>query len=226
MNNSKKNAALKAVDFILPGMVVGLGTGSTARFAVEEVARRMKEGTIGELKFVASSLRTERLALENGIEITPMGEFSEIDINIDGADEVDTELNLIKGGGGALLREKVIAQCSRRNIVIVDDSKLSSRLGTIHPLPVEVFPFAFSSAVKFLETLGSRVSPRILSNGSFYRTDQDNYVLDCDFGGIQDPGQLAGLIDARAGIACHGMFLGTTTEVIIGTENGYRLITG
>lgn len=221
----KRTAALSAVDFIQNGMVVGLGTGSTAEYAVHEIARRLKEGSLKDMRFVPTSSKTESVAYELGITLTPLNEISVLDINIDGADEVDPELRLIKGGGGALLREKIVAQNSMRNIVVVDENKLSEKLGTKFFLPVEIFPFSLKSAVTFIESLNARVIPRKNSDESYYTTDQNNYILDCDFGPISDPVGLAGKLDSRAGIVEHGLFLSTTTDLIVGTASGPKHIT-
>lgn len=221
----KRTAALSAVDFIQNGMVVGLGTGSTAEYAIHEIARRIKEGSLKDMRFVPTSLKTESVAYELGIMLTPLSEISVLDINIDGADEVDPELKLIKGGGGALLREKIVAQNSMRNIVVVDENKLSEKLGTKFFLPVEVFPFSMKSTVTFIESLNAKVIPRKNSDESFYTTDQNNYILDCDFGPISDPEELAAKLDSRAGIAEHGLFLSTTTDLIVGTESGPKHLT-
>lgn len=221
----KRTAALSAVDFIQNGMIVGLGTGSTAEYAVHEISRRLKEGRLKDMRFVPSSSKTESVAYQLGIMLTPLNDISVLDINIDGADEVDPELKLIKGGGGALLREKIVAQNSRRNIVVVDEKKLSEKLGTKFFLPVEIFPFSMKSTVTYIESLNAKVKPRKNSDGSFFTTDQNNYILDCDFGPISDPAELAGKLDSRAGIAEHGLFLSTTTDLIVGTESGPQHLT-
>jgi len=145
-----------------------------------------------------------------------------LDVTIDGADEVDPQLNLIKGGGGALLREKLVAQNSAREIIVVDESKLSPRLGTHHVLPVEVLPFGWRSPARYLESLGARYVVRQAADGQEYRTDQGNMILDCDFGPIADPAQLAAQLDRRAGIVEHGLFIGLADRVVVAGPGGIR----
>jgi len=161
----KQKAAHRAVEFVDSGMVVGLGTGSTTAFAVIRIGERLKSGDLKNIVGIPTSIRTEKLAGELGIPLCGLGDQAVIDVTIDGADEVDPDLNLIKGGGGALLREKVVAQASRQNIIIVDESKLSPRLGTRRALPVEVIPFAVKYAENFLESQGAAVSLRLDDKG-------------------------------------------------------------
>lgn len=145
-----------------------------------------------------------------------------IDVTIDGADEVDPQLNLVKGGGGALLREKLVAQASRREIIVVDESKLSERLGTLHVLPVEVLPFGWRSQARFLESLGAKYVIRQTADGREYRTDQSNLILDCDFGPIADIAGLARELESRAGIVEHGLFIGLTSMLVVSSASGVR----
>ena len=161
----KKQAAIKAVEQVASGMVVGLGTGSTAKYAVERIGALYQSGALKNIVGIPSSVQTEELALAVGVPLTTFEAHQVIDINIDGADEVDPQLNLIKGGGGALLREKVIAQASRRNVIIVDESKISDKLGMHWALPIEVVPFAGPSETRFLEELGAEVSIRKKDDG-------------------------------------------------------------
>lgn len=218
----KQQAACRAAEYVQSGMILGLGTGSTTRFALERIAELLKQGQLENILGIPSSLQTEAIARSLGIPLTSFDAHTGIDLTIDGADEVDPQLNLIKGGGGALLREKVLAQASHRNIIIVDDGKLSPKLGTKWPLPVEVVPFALGVEMKFLQSLGARVSLRTNSGGSPYRTDQGNAILDADFGPIADPAALAQQLNQRAGIVEQGLFLGLATEVIVAGENGIR----
>lgn len=203
------------------GMVVGLGTGSTAIFAVRRLAARLRDGELRDVLAIATSRTTEAAARTLGIPLMTDDIPCEIDITIDGADEVDPGLDLIKGGGGALLREKIVAQASRMVVIAVDGGKLSPRLGTHWKLPVEVFEFGWRAQARFLESLGAVVTPRMGESGVF-RTDQGNMILDSSFGPIADPGGLAGLLDARAGIAGHGLFIGLASEVIVAGEAGMR----
>jgi len=171
-NELKQKAANRAAEFVKSGMVVGLGSGSTANLATLRIGERLKSGELKNIVGVPSSARTEQLAIKLQIPLVGFDEKQQIDLTIDGADEVDPDLNLIKGGGGALLREKVVAQASRRNIIIVDDSKLSSRLGTTWALPIEVIAFACSTEASFLNSLGAAVSSRSRPDGSKFITDQ------------------------------------------------------
>jgi ribose 5-phosphate isomerase A len=218
----KQKAAAYAVDFVKSGMVLGLGTGSTTRFALEDIGLRIQNGQLRGIVGIPSSLQTEKIAKDVGIPLTSFDKHQEIDLTIDGADEVDPQLNLIKGGGGALLREKILAQSSRRNIIIVDENKLSPQLGTHFSLPVEVIPFAWKPVADYVSSLGADVTLRKNNEGSAYTTDQNNFILDCNFGPISDPKELALKLSQRAGIVEHGLFLGLATEVIVATENGIR----
>ena len=218
----KQEAAFRAVEFVKSGMVIGLGSGSTAKFAVQRLAVRIEAGELENIVGIPSSAKTENLARELAIPLTGFEKQQQIDINIDGADEVDPDLNLIKGGGGALLREKVVAQASRQNIIIVDESKLSPQLGTNWAVPVEIIDFARRVEEKFLESLGASVTVRSLQDGNYFRTDQNNLILDADFGPIADPEKLAVLLGSRAGIVGHGLFLGLASEVIVAGAEGIR----
>lgn len=216
----KQKAAFRAVEFVDSDMVVGLGTGSTARFAVERIAACIKTGELKNIVGIPSSVQTEKLAQELGIPLAGFDEHAQINVTIDGADEVDPDLDLIKGGGGALLREKVLAQASRQNIIIVDDSKLTSKLGTNWALPVEVVPFAWKVEEIFLNSLGASVSLRTRNDGSSFRTDQDNLILDAFFGPMADPKKIALMLNERAGIIEHGLFLGLASDVIVAGKEG------
>ena len=218
----KRKAANQAAEFVKSGMVVGLGSGSTADFATRRIGEQLKSGQIKNIVGIPSSARTEQLATELQIPLVGFDEKQQIDLTIDGADEVDPDLNLIKGGGGALLREKVVAQASRQNIIIVDDSKLSTRLGTTWALPIEVIAFACSTAASFLNSLGATVSIRSRPDGSHFITDQKNLILDADFGPISDPAKLALQLNERAGIVEHGLFLNLASDVIVADASGIR----
>jgi len=218
----KQQAAFRAVDFIKPRMTVGLGAGSTVLYALRVIACRLRSGQLKDIVGVPCSTQTEAEAKKLGIPLTTLEEQPIVDVTIDGADEVDPNLDLIKGGGGALLREKIVAQASRREIIIVDESKLSPMLGVRWPVPVEVVPFGWRSQANYLESLGSRVTLRQNKEGMPFRTDQGHYILDCDFGQISQPARLAGLLDERAGIVEHGLFLGLATDVIVAGSDGVR----
>jgi ribose 5-phosphate isomerase A len=220
----KQEAAYRAVELVRSGMVVGLGSGSTADFATQRLGQRLKSGEIKDIVGIPSSSKTERLATALKIALVSFEEKQQLDITIDGADEVDPDLNLIKGGGGALLREKVVAQASRRFVIIVDGSKLSDRLGTKWAVPVEVIAFARKTEESFLHSLGASVSIRRLADGSYFKTDQNNLILDANFGPIADPVNLASKLNERAGIVEHGLFLGLASDVIIAEADGIRYL--
>jgi ribose 5-phosphate isomerase A len=203
-------------------MVVGLGHGSTARFALEGLSIRLNSGALVGILGIACSRQVESEARRLGIPLTTIEDHPAIDVTIDGADEVDPDLNLIKGAGGALLREKIVAQISRREIIIVDSTKLSSQLGTLRAVPVEVVPFGWRSQVHYLESLGARVAARTTDDGSLFRSDQGNFILDCEFGPILDVPKLAGQIKGRTGIVEHGLFVGMATDVVISGPDGIR----
>jgi len=218
----KQQAAAFAVEFLESGMVVGLGHGSTAIIAIGLIAEKIKAGRLANILGVPCSLQAEEEARKFNIPLATLEDRPVIDITIDGADEVDPQLNLIKGGGGALLREKIVAQASRREIIVADESKWVKILGAKRPVPVEVIPFGWHSQTTYLKSLGARVTVRRNSNGSFFTTDQGNLILDCHFGPIKDCRQLAGRIKERAGIVEHGLFLGMATDVIIAGAKGVR----
>jgi ribose 5-phosphate isomerase A len=203
-------------------MVIGLGGGSTAAFAVQRVAQLLDEGQLKDILGVPCSLKVEKEARDLGVPLSSLEEHPLLDLTIDGADEVDPNLDLIKGGGGALLREKIVAQASRREIIVVDESKLSPALGTRWPLPVEVAPFGWRSQIPFLKSLGARVLVRQALAGGPFETDQGNLVLDCHFGPITDPRRLAAELSQRAGVIAHGLFLGLATDVVVATDKGIR----
>ncbi len=219
----KKEAGEYAVTrYIQSAMTVGLGTGSTSIFAIRRIGALLKSGELKDIVGFATSKASWDAAVELNIPMLTEDLPKNIDVTIDGADEVDPQLNLVKGGGGALLREKLVAQASAREIIIVDESKLSPRLGTLHVLPVEVLPFGWRSQARFLESLGAKYVVRQTPNGLEYRTDQGNMILDCDFGPIADPAALARKLEARAGIVDHGLFLNLASTVIVASAGGVR----
>ena len=220
----KQESAEHAVRYVQSGMVVGLGTGSTAIFATRRIAELLRDGTLTNIVGFATSNVIWQEAQNLGIPLMDIAMPSKIDLTIDGADEVDPKLDVIKGGGGALFREKIVAQASDREIIIVDESKLSPCLGTKHTLPVEVSSFGWQSQLRFLESLGARATIRRNSDGTQFVTDSGNMILDCDFGPIGDPADLAAKLGARAGIIEHGLFLDVASEVIVAGESGVRLL--
>jgi ribose 5-phosphate isomerase A len=215
-------AGERAVDFVTSRMVLGLGHGSTAIFALRRIAELLDAGELRDIVGIPTSSMVRRDARDLGIPLTTLNDHPEIDLTIDGADEVDNDLNLIKGGGGALLREKIVAQASRREIIVVDESKLSPTLGIQWPVPIEVTPFGWRSQEAFLKSLGARVTLRRTDDGSPFKTDQGNLILDCDFGTLSNPREVADRLDERAGIVEHGLFLRLASDVIVGTEQGIQ----
>jgi ribose 5-phosphate isomerase A len=198
-------------------MLVGLGTGSTAYWAIKKIGQRVREGL--QITAVASSNASEQLAGEENIPLVPLSEVTEIDIYIDGADEVDLQFNLIKGGGGAHLREKILASNSRQFIVIVDQSKYVKKLGKF-PLPVEITPFGFNLTLKKLRELPCEVNLR-MKDGAHYISDNGNLIADCSFGVIEDPVKLNMEIHAIAGVVETGIFPNDmVSQVIVGYEDG------
>ena len=218
----KKAAGVRAVDFVHTGMLVGLGTGSTAEFAIEELSKRIKDGRLSGISCIPSSERTRNFAETLGLDLVELSSKRKIDVTIDGADEIDFDFNLIKGGGGALLREKVLAQNSERNIIVADESKLSRRLGSRFPVPVEVLEFALEAEKSYLKSLGGEVKLRLARDGSPFLTDQNNFIVDWNFGQIESPSYFADRLSQRAGIVEHGLFIGTASDIIIGSPRGLK----
>lgn len=215
----KQEAAEKAVEYVEPGMVVGLGYGSTALLAVRRIGHLLRTGELRDIVGVPCAGKVEEEAHRIGIPLTTLEEHPVVDLTIDGADEVTLSLDMVKGGGGGLLHEKIVAQASRREIIVVDERKLVPALGTRAAVPVEVIPFGWRSQIAHLESLGAKVTLRPDGDGPF-RTDEGNFILDCEFGQIADPTGLAARIKAHGGIVEHGLFLGLATEVIVARMTG------
>ena len=221
----KRAAAARALESVREGMVLGLGTGSTIRYFLDLLGERVRAGEVKGVVGVPTSRRTAEIARGHGIRISRLRSQPRLDLTVDGADEVDPRGDLIKGLGGALLREKIVAQASDRFIVIVDESKVVERLGTRSPLPVEVTRFGSSRHQAFVAALGAEVTLRRTADGSRYVTSNGNYILDARFPeGIDDPVALNGALRARAGIVEHGMFLGMTTRALVAASGGVRAI--
>ncbi len=221
----KKQAAEYAVRYIESGMTVGLGTGSTAIFAIRHIGALLQSGELKNIVGFATSKASWDEAVRLNIPMLSDDLPQNVDVTIDGADEVDSQLNLIKGGGGALLREKLVAQATAREIIVVDETKLSPCLGTRHVLPIEILPFGWRSQHRYIESLGAKIVIRQGRDGSEYRTDSGNMIFDCDFGPIADLNQLALQLQARAGIVEHGLFLDLTHAVIVSGPAGIRELT-
>ncbi len=216
----KEEAAEAAVNLIKPGMVVGLGSGTTTLQAIHQIADKLKMGRLKDILGIPTSLVVEREARRLGIPLTTLEDHPFIDLTIDGADEVDPGLNLIKGHGGAMLREKIVAISSRREVIIIDDRKLSPKLGSLAPVPVEIVPFGIRSQMVFLQGLGAKTTLRQRENGSHFLTDQGNLVIDCFFGPIDHLEALAAQLKAQTGIVEHGIFLDKASDVFIASKTG------
>lgn len=222
----KKRAAEAAVDHIESGMVVGLGTGSTAIHAVRKLGRLLADGSLTDIVAIPTSKRTAAAAELVNIPLTTLAEHPVIDITIDGADEITPSLDVIKGGGGALLHEKIVAQASKQMIIIADGSKFVPALGTTWALPIEVISFGAQSQVTFLDSLGGTATVRRDKDDSNkpFITDEGNLIIDTQFGVITDPYALAYKLNNRTGIVEHGLFLGLATMAILADESGVRVI--
>lgn len=213
LDQEKKAAARASLAFVRDGDIVGLGSGSTAEYAVRLLGERVQAGL--KIRGIPTSQRTTELAQSVGIPLTTLEEFQEIDVTIDGADEIDPELQLIKGGGGALLREKIVASACKRMVVIADSSKRVQILGEF-PLPVEVIAFAEPLLSKKIAALGASVKLRQYAYGNPFVTDEGHHILDCHFGEIPDPRALAHQLNAMPGVVEHGLFVDMATIALIG----------
>jgi ribose 5-phosphate isomerase A len=215
-NQEKEAAARASLRFVHDGQIVGLGTGSTAAYAVRFLAERVRAGL--KIRGIPTSVHTKELATSLGIPLTTLDEFQQIDVTIDGADEVDPQLNLIKGGGGALLREKIIASATRQLVIIGDSGKKVAMLGKF-PLPVEIIPFAQPLLAKRIAALGATVRLRQDASRSPFITDEGHHILDCQFGQIPDPPGLGRQLEAMPGVVEHGMFIAMASVVLIAKGN-------
>ncbi len=219
----KQAAAESAVTLVEDGMILGLGPGSTAKLAVEALGRRVQSGL--RVVGVPTSEFTGQQARSLGIPVSTLDEHPELDLTIDGADEVELgTLNLIKGRGGALLREKIVASASKRLVIIVDESKLVGRLGSQFALPVELIPFGWRVAARKLEELGAKVALRSGPDGKPYLTDGGHYIVDCAFGPIASPAKLECELNGMVGVVEHGLFLGIATQVIVAGQDGVKVL--
>jgi len=221
----KQQAAQAAVAEITPGMVVGLGTGSTAAFAVSALAERMRQEGFTVIG-VPTSARTAEQAQGLGIPLGTLAEYPVLDLAIDGADEIaQGSLHLIKGAGGALLREKLVEVSAKRLIIVADASKKVEKLGTKFALPVEVVRFGWESTQERVAALGCTPKLRLTAAGDPYLTDEQHYILDCQFPPMEDPVGLAAALKGICGVVEHGLFIGMTSEAIIATETGIERLT-
>lgn len=215
MEELKKKAALEAVKQIKDGMIVGLGTGTTAKYAILEIGRMVKEGL--DIVGIATSKQSEEIAKEAGIKIADINDYEEIDLTIDGADQVNKNLNLIKGGGGALLREKIVASCSRKEVIIVDESKIVENFS--FPLPVEVVKFGWKRTAEKLKKLGFEPSIR-----QGFITDNGNYILDCKYEKIEDEKEMEEKLNNLPGVVENGLFISLADEVIVGKKERTEIL--
>jgi ribose 5-phosphate isomerase A len=211
-NDQEKEAAARAsLKYIEDGQVVGLGTGSTAAYFIKLLGEKVKNGL--RIRGIPTSDRSRELALSLGIPLTTFDECQEIAVTVDGADEVDPQLRLIKGGGGAMLREKIVASATEKLVIVADAGKQVPKLGKF-PLPVEVIRFAQALVAKQIKALGADVTLRKKADGTPYITDENNHILDCRFGVIQDPDRLARELSEMPGVVEHGLFIGMASVVL------------
>ncbi|HDR7782281.1 MULTISPECIES: ribose 5-phosphate isomerase A [Bacillus] len=219
MLNFKQLAGEYAANFVKDGMKVGLGTGSTVYWTIQKLGERVKEGL--SFQAVPTSKETELLAKQLNISLISLNDVQSLDLTIDGADEIDANLQLIKGGGGALLREKIVATSSKELIIIADESKLVTHLGTF-PLPVEIIPFSWKQTERKIQSLGCQTTLRLKNNETFF-TDNNNMIIDCIFPhNITNPANLHTQLKMITGVVETGLFVNMTSKAIIGTKNGIK----
>jgi ribose 5-phosphate isomerase A len=218
----KQAAAGAAAGLVAAGMAVGLGHGSTAVAVVPHLAARARRGELAGTVFVAASHFMSQALRRHGLPVVSLDDRPALDLAIDGADEIAPNLDCIKGGGGALLYEKIVAQAAGRFVLVADAGKLSPILGTRHGLPVEVTPFGLAPAMDFLTAIGGHPALRRRADGDPMRTERGNVLCDCAFGPLTDPAGLAALLDARAGIAGHGLFVGLARAAFVAGPDGVR----
>jgi ribose 5-phosphate isomerase A len=220
MSRSKEAAGRAAAEFVRDGMTVGLGTGSTVYFTLQRLGERVRADKL-DIVGVPTSVDTEIKARAFGIPLATLSEIESIDLTIDGADEIDARFDMIKGGGGALLREKVVAALSRREVIVVDRSKVVERLGLRFLLPVEVVPFARATVARRIAQLGATWTLRMREAREVYVTDNGNEILDCKFpGGIADAPALERALDEIPGVVESGLFIGLAHALVLGDEEG------
>lgn len=220
----KRKSAEKAVEFVKSGMVLGFGTGSTFNHVLNVLSEKLASGELENIVGVSSSEKTEKLAKELNIPTDTLANNPEIDLTIDGADEVDEKLNVIKGGGAAHLREKIIAQASKQYVIIVDDSKISKLLGEKWAIPIEVIKMAKDVEFEYLKSLGAEVKQRMDGDGNVLITDEGNFILDANFGVIKNPKKIAKKLERRAGIVEHGLFVEMANYVVVARENEIEVL--
>ena len=220
----KRRAAARALEYVESGMILGLGTGSTVAHLLDLLGQKIRDGELKDIVGIPTSVRTVKEGRQAGIELVDLVDRDHIDLTIDGTDEVTPQLDLIKGLGGALLREKMGAQSSDRLVIIADAGKTVDKIGTKCPLPIEVVSWGQGSHVRFLESIGAEVAMRMQEDGSPQMSDNGNLLLDCTFaGGIDDPQLLDVELHARAGIVETGLFLGLADVAVIAGETGIEV---
>lgn len=219
--NLKQLVGEKAAEYVKDGMVVGLGTGSTAYYMVEALGKRVKEGLT--ITGVTTSTRTKEQAEKLGIPLKTIDEVESVDLTIDGADEIDSKYQGVKGGGGALLFEKIVADYSKKVIWIVDESKMVETLGAF-PLPIEVMPYGSQQLVRIFEEKGFQPTMRKNDVGGNYLTDGGHYIIDLHMTKIEDPHSLATWLDGLTGVMEHGLFLDRVNTIILGRNTGLEII--
>ncbi len=224
--NAKEQAGEAALQYIKSGMNVGLGTGSTTDYFLIALGREIRAGKLRDIKGVPTSIKSDKRSKELGIPLCELRDVPYLDVAVDGADEVDPKLNLIKGLGGALLREKIVAQAAKKFVVITDSSKKVSALGTKAPLPVEVTQFAHDAQVSFFKSLGCEPVLRKSADGQTFITDNGNVIYDCRFPRIDDPAALEMKLLKRAGIVDTGLFIGIASVVLIAGDSGVEKMGG
>jgi ribose 5-phosphate isomerase A len=219
LESAKRHAAAAALELVEDGMKLGLGTGSTARHLVQLLAERIHTTGL-RIQCCATSRDTADLARTLGIEISDLDDLGKLDLAIDGADEIDPRLNLVKGGGAAHFREKIVEKAAARLAIIADFTKVVQALGTTRKVPVEILPFAWRTTCRHLEALGGQIVPRLDSHGEIVRSDNGNLLVDGDFGAILDPAALAASLDGITGLLEHGLFVGMAEVAFVAQTNG------
>lgn len=221
---AKKRAATEAVKHVENGFVLGLGSGSTASYAIKKIGRRVREENLKVLG-VPTSYQAFLLAVECGIPVTTLNEHPQLDLDIDGADQIDRHLNVIKGGGGALAKEKIVAAASRKLVIVADETKLTNNLGVDQPLPVEILPIALPIVSSRAREMGGKpVLREKMDKSGAYITDNGNFILDVDFGAISNPSTLESRLKSVPGVVETGLFIGMAHMAYIGTKNALKTI--
>jgi ribose 5-phosphate isomerase A len=218
----KQRAAEAAIEFVKSGMAIGLGTGSTADFFMQALSAELRSGRLRDVRAVPTSRQSERRAGELGITLTTLGACTNLDLTVDGADEIDPKLDLIKGLGGALLREKMVAQASQKLIIIADSGKCVAALGERGPLPIEVVQFGYDTHEAYFRKLGGEPKLRMTAAGTPFITDNGNFIYDCRFGRIERPRSIEEAILHRAGVVDCGLFIGIAKMALIADDQSVR----